>query len=49
MTYYYKHYTSLIFIITFLNYVNDSLKSRLFNAVQELFAEHFEKILRTNA
>jgi hypothetical protein len=36
-------------IIFFLNYVNDSLKSRLFNIVLELFAEYFEKILRAYA
>ena len=49
MRYHYKHYISPIFIVTFLNYVNGSLKTRLFNTVRLLFAEQSEKILRTDA
>jgi hypothetical protein len=37
-----RHYT-LLFVI-FLEYVNASLKTRLFNAVRKCFAEYFAKI-----
>jgi hypothetical protein len=36
-------------IIIFLKYVNDGLRTYLFNTVQELFAEYFEKILQAYA
>jgi hypothetical protein len=31
-----------------LEYVNDSLKTHLFNIVREVLAEHFKKVLRAS-
>ena len=36
-------------IVISLKYVNYSLRTHLFNTVQELFAEYFEKILQAYA
>jgi hypothetical protein len=41
--------TSLFMIVISLKYVNYSLRTHLFNTVQELFAEYFEKILQAYA
>jgi len=42
-------HTSLVVLIIFLKYVNDGLRTHLFNTVQELFTEYYEKILQAYA
>ena len=46
MKYYYITVYCTGLIIVFLEYVNDSLKIKLFNTVWEIFAEYFKKILQ---